>query len=65
MTMKTSAANRGARKREPILLQTLVPVDAAKWVRSSAKREGLSVAAWLRRMLLLSMAKESSGRQAS
>jgi hypothetical protein len=35
------------------LLQTRVSKSLANWIRAKAKREGISVAAWLRRNLIL------------
>lgn len=39
-------------KTHAVLLQTLLPPQAAGWVKAKAKRQGLSVAAWLRVLVL-------------
>ncbi len=42
-----------AAKMELIVLQTRVPRPMGRWVEQQAKSEGLSVASWLRRRLML------------
>jgi len=44
---------RKIRGKSGVLLQTVVPAAIGKWVERQATREGISVAAYLRRMLLI------------
>lgn len=40
-----------------VLVQTLIPPRLAKWLKQSAEREGLSVAAWVRRLIMMQEAQ--------
>lgn len=40
------------KKEKQVLIQTLLPEDLAAWVRVKAAKEGLSVAAWVRSLLM-------------
>lgn len=42
-----------------VLVQTLVPPRLAKWVKGRAEREGLAVAAWLRRLIMMQEAQST------
>jgi hypothetical protein len=42
-----------AKRPNDALLQTRVSEDVERWVRKAAESEGLSVAAWLRRLVLV------------
>jgi hypothetical protein len=46
------------------LLQTHVPAELADWVGAQAKREGLPVAIWLRRLLLREQGETTSQARA-
>ena len=35
-----------------VLVQTTIRPDLAKWVKRQAEREGISVAAWLRQLVM-------------
>lgn len=45
-------ADHRTSKTQAVLLQTLLPPQAAASVKAKAKRQGLSVAAWLRVLVL-------------
>jgi hypothetical protein len=52
-------------KRDPgVLVQTVLPETLGRWTADQAKAEGVSVAAWVRRLLLREQAAQASTDQA-
>ena len=49
----------GTSSREEKLIQTLVPAPLAAWVKKKAVKEGISVSAWVRRLLMQSRERGS------
>jgi hypothetical protein len=45
------------------LIQTLVPAPLAAWVKKQADKEGLSVSAWIRRLVMQSREAASALRK--
>ena len=52
LSRKSKTARTGARKPPGILLQTLLAPEVAEWVKNRAESSGLTVAAFLRMMLI-------------
>jgi hypothetical protein len=55
---KRRAVRTGER---PILIQTTVPVELQRWVEERARREGISVSAWVRRLIMHERERKERG----